>query len=80
MLSLSRELIAAYRDIGGMVHGRQVRAGWGDKVIGRLARDLQVALPGTGGHSRRTLYRMRALYLAYPGEAAVVSQAVAQPP
>lgn len=80
VLAVSRELLAAYWDIGRLIHERQQAAGWGDEVIGRLARDLQTALPGTGGYSRRNLYRMRALYLTYPSEAEFVSQPVAQLP
>ncbi len=80
VLALSQELIATYRDIGGMIHKRQLHSGWGDEVIGRLARDLQAALPGTGSYSRRNLYRMWAPYLAYPDESEFASQPVAQLP
>lgn len=79
-LAVSRELLALYWDIGRLIAERQAGAGWGDEVIGRLARDLQAALPGAGGYSRRNLYRMRALYSAYPDQAEFVAQPVAQLP
>lgn len=57
---------------------KQDAEGWGAKVIDRLARDLQSEFPGTDGFSRTNLYRMRALYAAYPGTFPVVPQVVGQ--
>ena len=72
MLSVNRELIRLYWDIGRSIFERQVEAGWGQKVLERLADDLQKALPGIGGFSRSNVFRMRAFYAAYrsPGEVA----------
>lgn len=91
----NRELIALYWRIGGAIVARQAAAGWGSRVLDRLAADLQRAFPGVEGLSRRNLYRMRAFRLAYasadpgadsaadpPGGAsdAIVPQPVAQLP
>lgn len=65
MLSVNRELIQLYWDIGRGIVQRQEQAGWGQSVLERLADDLQKALPGVSGFSRSNVFRMRAFYLAY---------------
>lgn len=65
MLSVNRELIQLYWDIGREIVQRQEQAGWGQSVLERLADDLQKALPGVSGFSRSNVFRMRAFYLAY---------------
>jgi predicted nuclease of restriction endonuclease-like (RecB) superfamily len=65
MLSVNRELIQLYWDIGREIVGRQELAGWGQSVLERLADDLQKSLPGVGGFSRSNVFRMRAFYVAY---------------
>jgi predicted nuclease of restriction endonuclease-like (RecB) superfamily len=74
MLSVNRELIQLYWDIGREIVERQEQAGWGQSVLERLADDLQKALPGVGGFSRSNVFRMRAFYVAYRSP-----QKVAQP-
>ena len=44
-LSVNREVIALYWQIGQMITERQENEGWGSKVIDRLARDLKNELP-----------------------------------
>ena len=65
MLSVNRELIQLYWDIGRSIVERQEQAGWGQSVLEHLADDLQKALPGAGGFSRSNVFRMRAFYVAY---------------
>ena len=79
-LSVNRELIALYFDLGREIVERQESAGWGGAVIDRLSRDLRAAFPGVSGFSRRNLYRMRAFYLAYRDGGGIVPQLVAQIP
>ena len=43
MLSVNRELIQLYWDIGREIVYRQEQAGWGQSVLERLADDLQKA-------------------------------------
>lgn len=74
MLSVNRELIELYWDIGRQIVERQEKEGWGQSVLERLADDLQKALPGVGGFSRSNVFRMRAFYLAYRPE--IVAQPV----
>lgn len=73
-LSVNRELIQLYWEIGKDVVDRQEKDGWGSKVIERVAKDLQSAFPGVEGFSRTNLFRMRAFYLSYK----IVPQSVGQ--
>jgi len=62
MLSMNRELIQLYWDIGRPIVERQVQVGWCQSVLERLADDLQKALPGVAGSSRSSVFRMRTFY------------------
>ena len=79
-LSVNRELIALYWETGRSIVERQRQYQWGDQVIDRLSRDLQIEFPGIAGLSRRNLYRMRAFYLGYVEGRSIVPQAVRQLP
>ncbi|MEM5433550.1 conserved hypothetical protein [Cupriavidus taiwanensis] len=79
LLSVNRELVCLYWQIGHDILERQGRQGWGAKVIDRLASDLRSAFPDMKGFSPRNLKYMRALAEAWPsGE--FVQQAAAQLP
>ena len=67
-LSVNRELIRLYWDIGKSIIERQRAEGWGKSVVERLAADLQREFPGVGGFSAANIWRMRAFYLAYTKE------------
>jgi len=78
-LSVNRELVSLYWQIGRDIIERQDRQGWGAKVVDQLARDLRAAFPDMRGFSPRNLKYMRALAEAWPsGE--FVQQAAAQLP
>jgi predicted nuclease of restriction endonuclease-like (RecB) superfamily len=90
MLSVNRELIQLYWDIGRLIVERQERAGWGQSVVEQLASDLRKAFPGIQGFSKDNVWRMRMFHLAYHAAAAPAqpvpelpvkprSQKVAQP-
>lgn len=78
-LSVNRELILLYWQIGRDILARQKAQGWGAKVIDRLAQDLTVAFPDMKGFSRRNLLYMRSFAEQWP-DAEFVQQAVAQLP
>lgn len=78
-LSVNRELIALYWQIGRDILERQQRQGWGAKVIDQLARDLKAAFPDMRGFSPRNLKYMRAFAEAWP-DGTFVQQAAAQLP
>ncbi|QHP66363.1 DUF1016 domain-containing protein [Bradyrhizobium sp. LCT2] len=75
-LSVNRELILLYWNIGRDILARQDREGWGAKVIDRLADDLGRAFPEMTGLSARNLKYMRAFAEAWP-DSGFVQQVVA---
>ena len=78
-LSVNRELVALYWELGKDILTRQSEQGWGAKVIERLSRDLRTAFPEMKGFSRANLLYMRAFAEAWP-DPAIVQQAVGQLP
>lgn len=76
-LSVNRELIELYWQIGREILRRQEERGWGAKVIDQLARDLKGE--GHRGFSPSNLHYMRALAAAWP-ENENVPQVVGQIP
>lgn len=79
-LAVNRELVLLYWNIGRDITEKQEQHNWGDKILDRLAADLKTSFPGMQGFSRRSLYRMRALYLAYKDTPEFVSQVATQIP
>ncbi len=65
-LSVNRELIELYWQIGREILRRQEERGWGAKVIDQLARDLKEE--GHRGFSRSNLHYMRSFAAAWPAE------------
>lgn len=63
--SVNRELVTLYRDIGQLIAGKQENEGWGKATVKRLAKDLQIAFPGTRGFSTTNLWNMRSFYISY---------------
>jgi predicted nuclease of restriction endonuclease-like (RecB) superfamily len=78
-LSVNRELVLLYWQIGCEILHRQQQQGWGAKVIEKLAKDLKREFPEISGFSRSNLLYMRAFAEAYPNEQ-IVQQAVGQIP
>ena len=68
-VSVNRELVLLYWQIGQDILARQKEHGWGAKVIDRLAGDCRREFPGMEGFSPRNLKYMRAFALAWPDEA-----------
>jgi predicted nuclease of restriction endonuclease-like (RecB) superfamily len=79
VLSANAAMVLLYWDIGQMILERQDRAGWGAKVIDRLAADLREAFPDMKGFSPRNLKYMRAFAAAWP-ERAIVQEPLARIP
>jgi len=71
--------VLLYWQIGRDILARQAQAGWGAKVIERLAQDLRAAFPEMKGFSRANLMYMRAFAQAWP-DAEIVQQAIGQLP
>ena len=79
VLAANATMVLLYWDIGRMILERQDRAGWGAKVIDRLAADLRKAFPDMKGFSPRNLKYMRAFAAAWV-ERPIVQEALAQIP
>ena len=65
-LSVNREMILLYWQIGSEILTRQDKQGWGSKVVQRLAHDLRTTFPEMKGFSVRNLKYMRAFAEAWP--------------
>lgn len=78
--AVNTELIALYWHIGSTILEQQRAAGWGGKVVERLAHDLRREFPEMTGLSRRNLMYMRSFAEAWPDGSAIVQQPVAQLP
>jgi len=79
VISVNRELVLLYWQIGRDILNRQQQRGWGAKVIDNLAADLQKAFPEMKGFSPRNLKYMRSFSEAYPDEQ-FVQEVLAQIP
>ncbi|NJA08104.1 DUF1016 domain-containing protein [Methylococcaceae bacterium WWC4] len=78
-LSVNRELILLYWQIGRDILERQAQQGWGAKVIERLSHDLRTSFPDMKGFSRANLMYMRAFAEAWP-DVEIVQQLVGRLP
>jgi len=76
ILSVNRELIYLYWNIGKSIVEKQEDMGWGKSVVEQLAKDLRREFPDVKGFSSRNIWRMRAFYLAYTEDVKKFAQAV----
>ena len=65
-LSVNRELIRLYWEVGKSILERQKFSHWGDKVLDKLGMDLRREFPDMKGFSRTNLKYMRMFAQAYP--------------
>jgi predicted nuclease of restriction endonuclease-like (RecB) superfamily len=65
-LTLNKQLVLLYWDIGNKILEEQKNQGWGSKVIDRLSHDLKLEFSNVTGLSVRNLKYMRAFADAYP--------------
>lgn len=77
-LSVNRELIQLYWDIGELIVNRQRFQGWGKSVVERLAADIQRDFPGMTGFSPQNMWYMRAFHLAWTEEVEDLQRAVGE--
>ncbi len=78
-LSVNKELILLYHNIGTEILRSQEVHGWGAKIIEQLSQDLKVAFPESKGFGTRNLKYMRKFAQEYT-EPEFVQQVVAQLP
>lgn len=78
-LSINRELINLYWEIGRSIQIKQEEEGWGAQIITKLSKDLKSAFPDMKGFSSRNLKYMLKFYRYYSCSK-IVQQAAAQIP
>lgn len=78
-LSVNRDLLTLYWEIGKAIQTRQDEHGWGAQVVARLSTDLRRAFPEMKGFSPRNLQYMRTFASAYP-HGIIAQQPAAQLP
>jgi predicted nuclease of restriction endonuclease-like (RecB) superfamily len=59
LMSVSKQTLLLYWDIGKMVSEKIELVGWGKSVVEQLAKDLQTEIPGVRGFSARNIWRMK---------------------
>ncbi|MDP5020809.1 MAG: PDDEXK nuclease domain-containing protein [Rickettsiaceae bacterium] len=65
-LSVNKEMISLYWNIGNQILERQKVEGWGSKVIENISKDLRSEFPEIKGLSTRNLVYMQTFAKAYP--------------
>lgn len=65
-LTVNRELLQLYFEIGASILQMQAEKGWGSQVIDQLAKHIKDSFPSSTGFSVRNLKYMRAFAAAYP--------------
>jgi len=79
-LSVNRELIELYWDIGKLITIRQKKEGWGKSIVEELSRDIKKEFPDITGFSTQNLWYMRAFYKAWTEELSNLQQVVGEIP
>ena len=77
-LSVNRELIKLYWDIGSSIVKRQRKEGWGKSIVENLSRDIKKEFPDIAGFSAQNLWYMRAFYKAWTEEVSNLQQPVGE--
>ena len=78
-LSVNSELVLLYWSIGSSILEKQLKEGWGTKIIDRMSKDLGADFPGVSGFSVRNLKYMRKFAEVYP-DSQIVQAVLAQIP
>ena len=65
ILSINRQMIELYFDIGKQIVLNQEKQGWGKSVVEQMSRDLKEEFGVKSGYSTQNLWYMRQFYLVY---------------
>ena len=65
LMSVSKQTVLLYWDIGKAVSVKLRLTGWGNSVVEQLAKDLQTEIPGVRGFSARNIRNMKRFYEFY---------------
>ena len=75
-LSVNKEMLVLYWQIGKIIINRQEKEGWGTKVTKRLSEDLQREFPNMKGLSYTNIRYMQRFAEAYPELEAICLQPI----
>ncbi len=64
-VSVNREMIKLYWELGRQISERQSQNGWGSSVVERLSKDLHKEFPDIKGFSERNLWNMKGFFDSY---------------
>jgi len=79
-VSVNKELLALYWEIGRIINEKQKKGKYGDSIVEMLAKDLAKEFPLLKGFSRTNLFNIRQWYLFYSKGGVKVQQLVGQLP
>ncbi|MDP3639720.1 MAG: PDDEXK nuclease domain-containing protein [Nanoarchaeota archaeon] len=79
-ISVNKELMGLYWDVGKMIAERQAKGRWGDSVVDMLASDLRREFPDMKGFSRANIFNIRQWHPYYSAMDEKVQQLVRQLP
>ena len=65
LVSVNREMITMYWEIGRIVSEKAASDGWGKSTVSSLAAFLQSKIPGSSGFSDKNIWRMKQFYETY---------------
>ena len=65
LVSVNREMITMYWEIGRIVSEKTASDGWGKSSVSSLAAFLQSSMPGSSGFSDKNIWRMKQFYETY---------------
>ena len=77
-MSVNRDLLQLYWQLGHDIAIQQSEARWGDGLIARLSRDLTAEFPEMRGWSERNLRSIRNWYVSYSQYFEIQKQVVAE--
>lgn len=77
-LSVNRELLSLYWQLGKEIVEKQQTSNWGDGFIAQLSKDLTSEFPEMKGWSERNLRRVRLWYITYSQHFAIRTQVVSK--
>jgi predicted nuclease of restriction endonuclease-like (RecB) superfamily len=70
--SINKELIKLYSYVGKIVTDK-TESGWGENVVEKLSKDIQLSYPGIKGFSISNIWRMKSFYLQYKDNVKLVT-------
>jgi len=74
-LSVNKELILLYWNIGKIILNKQIEEGWGTRIVKRLSEDLQKEFSGIRGFSYTNINYMLIFAKTYPDLQTIFHQA-----